>query len=98
MSAQLAVAIALLVVFGSAGLIAVASERWDSRWRQRIGCCCGMFAVQLRLCDVHGKQCPDVTIVRTTIGYGLPIRDGGDSYIRISFCPFCGKKLRRRES
>ena len=25
--------------------------------------------------------------------YGIPICDGGDSYIVISHCPWCGKKL-----
>lgn len=26
--------------------------------------------------------------------YGIPIHDGGSSYIRIRFCPWCGSKLK----
>lgn len=25
--------------------------------------------------------------------YGMPIHDGGSSYVLISFCPWCGKEL-----
>jgi len=25
--------------------------------------------------------------------FGIPIHDGGNSYIQINFCPWCGKKL-----
>ncbi len=27
--------------------------------------------------------------------FGIPIHDGGSSYIAIRFCPWCGKKLRK---
>jgi hypothetical protein len=27
------------------------------------------------------------------IAFGLPIHDGGSSFIKINFCPWCGKKL-----
>ena len=46
-------------------------------------------------CDKHNDpwECPDMTIVKTNDGYGIPIRDGGSSYIKISHCPWCGIKL-----
>ena len=25
--------------------------------------------------------------------FGIPIHDGGSSFIRINYCPWCGKKL-----
>lgn len=45
------------------------------------------------------KQCPDVLIMlrydlSTLIGFAIPIKDGGDSYISIYYCPFCGTNLR----
>ncbi len=37
---------------------------------------------------------PDVTLIRTSSGnYGIPVRDGGSSYIAIDFCPWCGIKI-----
>jgi hypothetical protein len=46
-------------------------------------------------CDVHADtwECPDTTLVRTTDGFGIPVRDGGTSMIRIQFCPWCGISL-----
>lgn len=38
------------------------------------------------------------TIIRfnkKTGDYGIPIHDGGSSYIKIKFCPWCGKKLNK---
>lgn len=32
--------------------------------------------------------------------YGIPVHDGGESYVGIQYCPWCGKRLpdsRRRE-
>lgn len=29
--------------------------------------------------------------------YGVPIQDGGSSYLVIEFCPWCGKRLRGNE-
>jgi uncharacterized protein DUF6980 len=59
--------------------------------------CCEMLAEQVnRRCKDHDVfNCPDNVIVttKTDTGYGLPIRDGGSSFIEIKFCPFCGDKL-----
>jgi len=52
------------------------------------------------VCDAGHKKredCPDVAIVKTKDGYGLPIRDGGSSFYEISFCPFCGEGLVKSE-
>jgi hypothetical protein len=48
-------------------------------------------------CEEHTDpfECPDTVIVyhEPFEEYGIPIRDGGASYLVISRCPFCGKKL-----
>jgi hypothetical protein len=48
-------------------------------------------------CDVHADvfECPDNIIYynQTLDEYGLIIHNGGSSYMRILFCPFCGTKL-----
>ena len=48
-------------------------------------------------CETHDPfDCPDKVVVRVTDtegrGYGLPVHDGGSSYIRINYCPWCGQK------
>jgi hypothetical protein len=46
-------------------------------------------------CEDHPNpwDCPDIMIVKKDKGYGLPVRDGGSSYIKIEFCPWCGTKI-----
>ena len=46
-------------------------------------------------CDEHDDpwECPDITLVKTENGYGIPIRDGGSSYIGIKYCPWCGIEI-----
>lgn len=46
-------------------------------------------------CSEHKDpwECPDMTIVKTKNGYGIPVRDGGSSFIQISHCPWCGVTL-----
>lgn len=46
-------------------------------------------------CKEHADpyECPDVIIVKTSLGYGIPIHDGGASFISINYCPWCGIKL-----
>jgi hypothetical protein len=60
-----------------------------------IGRCCEMLDIQLDVeCQAHGKDCPDVVVRELPDGcIGLPIHDGGSSYITINYCPFCGAKL-----
>jgi len=45
------------------------------------------------VCVEHDNECPDILVIRTTRGYGLPIRDGGSSYVEIMFCPWCGQRV-----
>jgi len=46
-------------------------------------------------CDIHSDawECPDMTLVCTAGGFGIPVRDGGTSVIRIKYCPWCGINL-----
>lgn len=47
-------------------------------------------------CDKHEDEfCPDAIICKneTKNNFGIPINDGGGSYIVIRFCPWCGKQL-----
>ena len=58
------------------------------------GTCCADLAYHLatgQTCCDRGTGCPDVVIIRTKDGgLGLPIHDGGSSWIEIAFCPWCG--------
>ncbi len=38
----------------------------------------------------------DSIITETRKKYGIPIHDGGSSYIRINFCPWCGRELNNK--
>ena len=58
--------------------------------------CCEMLKEQLKhSCVQHPNpyDCPDSVILKTKRGWGLPIHDGSHSYISITYCPFCGKRL-----
>jgi predicted RNA-binding Zn-ribbon protein involved in translation (DUF1610 family) len=46
-------------------------------------------------CDQHSDpyDCPDVIVVKDRNSYGIPVRDGGSSFIQIKRCPWCGKRL-----
>ena len=46
-------------------------------------------------CDIHSDawECPDMTLVRTPSGFGIPVRDGGTSVVRIEYCPWCDTRL-----
>ncbi len=57
-------------------------------------CCVHMKSVIETECGAHNThECPDMVIIRTFHGFGLPIKDGGSSFIEIAYCPFCGVKL-----
>jgi hypothetical protein len=60
--------------------------------------CCADLAAQLAWkCDRHKDwwDCPDCLIrfFPSRGEYGLPVHDGGSSYIRIRHCPWCGAGL-----
>jgi len=52
-------------------------------------------------CDEHPNpfDCPDSFIYYSgkLDVYGLIIHDGGNSFITIDYCPFCGKTLEKRK-
>lgn len=58
-----------------------------------------MMAIQLNwYCPTHADaySCPDALIVfGEQHGYGIRIHDGGDSFLKIDFCPWCGQRLDR---
>lgn len=61
-------------------------------------CCCDMMRNQFEhVCDQHSDpyDCPDNLIAYTGDRYGIIIHDGGQSFIVIQFCPWCGAKLLR---
>lgn len=61
--------------------------------------CCSMMRANIEdQCDWRDGahpygQCPDQVVVKKDHGYGLPIQDGGGSYIEIRYCPWCARKL-----
>jgi hypothetical protein len=58
--------------------------------------CCDRMDYDLnQKCDVHKTrdECPDALITVGRGGYGLIVHDGGSSFIRINFCPWCGARL-----
>jgi hypothetical protein len=60
-------------------------------------CCADMGDALDHGCEMHADpfDCPDTVLVyNEPFGeYGLPIRDGGMSYLVISHCPWCGARL-----
>lgn len=60
--------------------------------------CCGEMAASLAHdCDQHADpfDCPDTVLIYNEPfdEYGIPIRDGGMSYLVVSHCPWCGARL-----
>jgi hypothetical protein len=72
---------------------------WE--WRpasERVSHCCEAMSKALHhSCEQHADpwECPDTTLVyHEPYGeYGIPIRDGGMSYLIIEHCPWCGTRL-----
>ncbi|MBP3540130.1 MAG: hypothetical protein J6J62_09830 [Oscillospiraceae bacterium] len=62
--------------------------------------CCEAMEYHSRLhCEEHSSvfDCPDCLVFydKSRDDYGLIIHDGGQSFIKISYCPWCGKKLEK---
>lgn len=60
--------------------------------------CCDMMRSQFtHECEQHPDpfECPDVLVVYVPKydEFGLPIHDGGSSYLLIRHCPWCGTSL-----
>lgn len=59
-------------------------------------CCSELKAHVTQHCPLHPDlaDCPDAIIILSKSGeYRFPIRDGGSSFIKASFCPWCGTRL-----
>lgn len=64
--------------------------------RSHTKCCADMSDRLHHDCSMHPDpfDCPDAVVVRSGPGkYGIPVHDGGSSYISIQFCPWCGKRI-----
>jgi hypothetical protein len=69
-------------------------------WSPDVSCCEMMKVESERVCPTcrPPSRCPDkiMTVRDGPTGgheYGIPIHDGGGSYITIDYCPWCGAKL-----
>lgn len=73
------------------------SKAWQPPAADARFCCNEMAAALEHACEQHADPfaCPDTVLVYNDVfdEYGLPIRDGGASYLTISHCPFCGAGL-----
>ncbi|WP_210251896.1 DUF6980 family protein [Hyphomicrobium album] len=60
-------------------------------------CCEGMQAALAFDCEQHADPfaCADALVVYNEIldEYGIPVHDGGPSYVLITHCPWCGAIL-----
>jgi hypothetical protein len=58
-------------------------------------CCERMRGECTNTCDQHAVrlECPDALIVQNGSVFGIMVHDGGESYIGIDFCPWCGTSL-----
>lgn len=60
-------------------------------------CCTEMEYHSNLHCDIHKSvfDCPDCLIFYNTSAkyHGIIIHDGGQSFVKIRYCPWCGKKL-----
>lgn len=65
---------------------------------QKNFCCYEMGYFSQNHCDVHNSvfECPDSLIYynESTGNYGIIVHDGGESFINIRYCPWCGLELK----
>jgi len=60
--------------------------------------CCETFQSHIeRTCDQHSNpyDCADAIVIKNANGFGIPIHDGGSSFIGIAFCPWCGSRFKK---
>lgn len=58
--------------------------------------CCEMmehFAEAECVLHPYRFDCPDALVHRGHSNYGIIIHDGGESWVAINFCPWCGVRL-----
>ena len=64
-------------------------------------CCNKMDYFVQNHCDIHDNQfeCPDCIIYYDDYNstYGIILHDGGQSFVEIDFCPWCGNRLMTAE-
>jgi hypothetical protein len=58
-------------------------------------CCAPMKRFATNVCDTHKSRfdCPDCLIHEGHSSTGIIVHDGGESWIHINFCPWCGEKI-----
>ena len=61
--------------------------------------CCEAFRHHItHTCKEHPNpfECPDTILIYKELSkkVGIIIHDGGESYIQIQYCPWCGKKIK----
>lgn len=65
-------------------------------------CCEAMQYHAANHCDIHDDpfDCPDCLIYHNekTQQFGIIIHDGGQSFVEITHCPWCGQDLTRRST
>lgn len=62
-----------------------------------MNCCLVMQSFLNAKCDQHDNpwECADMVVVQAEDGrIGIPVRDGGESFVVFDFCPWCGQKLK----
>jgi hypothetical protein len=64
--------------------------------------CCETMKYHLNFkCDIHKDRfdCPDNIIYssKNKKELGIIIHDGGSSFIKIKYCPWCGNKLKTKK-
>lgn len=70
---------------------------WSPPAEDAVFCCEAMTAALQFACDQHADpfECGDGLMIYNDIfgEFGLPVHDGGASYVLISHCPWCGSAL-----
>lgn len=63
--------------------------------------CCDMMTQDMKQsCDVHADRfdCPDALFIQDGDGkFGMIIHDGGHSFIKVKYCPWCGQRLKKQQ-
>ena len=62
-------------------------------------CCRDMEHHAELTCPDHPDpaDCGDIVVRKYPESYGIPVHDGGSSYITINYCPWCGQCLEEGE-
>ncbi len=73
------------------------STAWAPPSADAAFCCAGMTDALAFVCDQHADpfECGDGLVIYNEVfdEYGLIVHDGGQSYVLIQHCPWCGTRL-----